>query len=483
MANGYQGAGSYAGYGDPARVKLDRQRQLAEMLSQGATDTSPKGYAEGIAQLGKAWIASQAQGRADAAESAYATDKARRLAQFFNPKADEQGRNLAPDVNVSADPAPAPAQADPRIRSLATALGGVYEGDGKTQPMGMTAAPMADVGEPSFSVGAPVSMPMSAAQMPKPAPDQNALMQQALRYTGGDYQQAMAMVEAKIAPARDAEALSYARGQDAATAKRAADQAATQASQWQQTFDQSGSHYDQTLAATATHNRAMERAAEAKASQPRGGLTGIQGLNFQFKLDDLDKDNAAENQKDKTSVTSLNNTIALLDQYTDKSTPENEARFNEVYGNTINPSGKGDDWLNWKVPSGSPRANGMAMLDQLGGQAFLASITAMRGSGALSDAEGAKLTNAATRLMIPTLSDDEARTAATEFRAALTQSKTAVQNYMTAKAATQQQNRARMQAMMAAASGSEPQQGDINLSQLTPEQLDQLDQQLSQGGQ
>lgn len=189
----------------------------------------------------------------------------------------------------------------------------------------------------------------------------------------------------------------------------------------------------------------------------RGGLTDYQGLQFQFKLDDLDRDIAAERQKDQTGVTSINNTIALLDQYTDQSTPENEARFNDVYGNFNNPTGKGDDFLNWKVPAGSPRANGMAMLDQLGGQTFLASITAMRGSGALSDAEGARLTNAATRLMIPTLSDDEARKAATEFRAALVESKAAIERYMAQKATAQQQNRSRMQAMMGSVGGGQPQ--------------------------
>lgn len=238
MATGYQGYQGYAGYGDPQRAQLDRKRQIAELLQQGATDTSPKSFWEGAAQLGKAFIARGANERADQAESAYATDKARRLAQILNPNADEQGRNMAPDVNVSADPAPAPAQANPNIRSIAAALGGVYEGDGKTQPMGMTAAPMADVGVapapppggqmPSaptqgenikalattlapnetgmpgpgqISMAEPVSMPMTAAQMPKAGPDRAALMQQALRYTNGDFQQAAAIVEAKLGPA------------------------------------------------------------------------------------------------------------------------------------------------------------------------------------------------------------------------------------------------------------------------------------------
>lgn len=67
MASSYQG---YAGY-DPERAKVDRARQMAELLQQGATDTSPKSFWEGAAQLGKAFIARGAMDKADKAESAY----------------------------------------------------------------------------------------------------------------------------------------------------------------------------------------------------------------------------------------------------------------------------------------------------------------------------------------------------------------------------------------------------------------------------
>lgn len=193
---------SYAGYQgyDPERAKVERTRQMAEMLQQGVT-SGPTNVWGGLSRLGQAWLAQDSRKEAEKTEKAYGTDKARRLAQFLNPNADEQGRNMAPDVNVSADPAPAPAQGNPNIRALATALGGVYEGTGKTQPMGMTAAPMADVGAPSISMSEPVSMPMSAPQMPKPAPDRVAALRQALQMTGGDFEQARSLVEAKLGPA------------------------------------------------------------------------------------------------------------------------------------------------------------------------------------------------------------------------------------------------------------------------------------------
>ena len=51
---------------------LDKARQMAELLQQGATDTGPKSFWEGAAQLGKAFIARGANERADQAESTYA---------------------------------------------------------------------------------------------------------------------------------------------------------------------------------------------------------------------------------------------------------------------------------------------------------------------------------------------------------------------------------------------------------------------------
>jgi len=78
MAGGYVG---YSGY-DPERAKVDRARQMAELLQQGATDTSPKSFWEGAAQLGKAFIARGAMDRADKAESAYGDAQKQKYAQL-----------------------------------------------------------------------------------------------------------------------------------------------------------------------------------------------------------------------------------------------------------------------------------------------------------------------------------------------------------------------------------------------------------------
>jgi hypothetical protein len=134
MATGYQGYQGYqgaAGYGDPQRTQLDRKRQIAELLQQGATDTSAKSLPEGIAQLGKAFIASQAQGRADQAESAYAdTVKSRNasLAAALMPNAqgiaNEQLGSAAPfDLTPKgADQRTQQAGENSRYRPLVEAL-------------------------------------------------------------------------------------------------------------------------------------------------------------------------------------------------------------------------------------------------------------------------------------------------------------------------------------------------------------------------
>lgn len=65
----------YQGYGDPDRVRLDRQRQLAELLQTRALDAGPKSLGEGIAQLGTALLARNEMNQADAAETTYADNR------------------------------------------------------------------------------------------------------------------------------------------------------------------------------------------------------------------------------------------------------------------------------------------------------------------------------------------------------------------------------------------------------------------------
>lgn len=71
-----------------------------------------------------------------------------------------------------------------------------------------------------------------------------------------------------------------------------------------------------------------------------------------------------------------------------------------------------------KLP-GSPAADGEALLEQIGGQAFLAGVQSMRGTGPLSDREGKAVTAARTRLLNRGQSPGAARQAAAEFTASM----------------------------------------------------------------
>jgi len=187
----------------------------------------------------------------------------------------------------------------------------------------------------------------------------------------------------------------------------------------------------------------------ANARNPNG-LTPYQEIQFQYKLDDLDRELADKERSRRTNLSTVNGSIALLDSFTGdlSKTPEGAENFREVYGNWVNPTGEGDDMLNPRVQPGSKRANGMAMLEQLGGRAFLDSIAAMRGTGPLSDREGARVTAAATRLTAVTQSDEAALEAAKEFRAALVAYKSALEQDIETNRRAEASRRAQMQAML-----------------------------------
>lgn len=189
-----------------------------------------------------------------------------------------------------------------------------------------------------------------------------------------------------------------------------------------------------------------QRAATAAAT-PRGGLTENQALQFQFKLDDLDRDLAANEERRRASLSTVTTSIALLDDFL---SPQNKPKFEATYGNMINPTGEGDDAFNWRVSAATDpnRADGMAMLEQIGGRAFLNSIAAMRGTGALSDREGAKVGAAATRLAQPNQSDESASKAGIEFRAALLSYQKALEQDIARNRAAEVQRRQQIQGMM-----------------------------------
>jgi hypothetical protein len=192
---------------------------------------------------------------------------------------------------------------------------------------------------------------------------------------------------------------------------------------------------------------APETPKAAGAGAP-GSLTTNQALNFQFKLDDLDRELTEKERVRKSSLASINENLALVNRFTDDSTPEAKAKFEATYGNMINPTGKKDDAFNWNTAWDQNRADGMAILDQLGGSAFLDSIQAMKGSGSLSDAEGARVTAAATRLMTVTMSDTEARIAAKDFKEKLQRYKTALENDIADSRKAEARRRQQLEGMM-----------------------------------
>lgn len=209
----------------------------------------------------------------------------------------------------------------------------------------------------------------------------------------------------------------------------------------------------------------LQRQKPSAQGGAKGGLTANQEFQAQFKLDDLDRELAAAEKKRKSDLSTVTSSLALLDEFI---SPENRKQFNAVYGNMINPTGEGDDLFNWKVSAATDpdRANGMAILEQLGGRAFLDSVAAMKGTGALSDREGARVTAAATRLMQANQSDEAAMKAATEFRAALVSYKSALEQDIAESRKAETARRAQMQTMLGRTPAAEPDDLDAHIDSL-----------------
>lgn len=241
---GYQG---YAGYGDPARAKVDRARQMAELLQQGATDTGPKSFWEGAAQLGKAFIARGANERADQAESTYADNRKR--------MADTLISTMYPDAKAqTANELAAPAAFDltPGGMEQRTASGGISD---KVKAL---AGYLGD--------------PMQAIQI-------------------GQGMQAQ-----QTADTRYADETKYARGRDAVGDNRwqiqfdyQGQRDKTGDAQWQAGFDQSGKQFDAThglnvnqFGEVVRHNKATEglTAAEIAAKNAADAAKAAGGAVF-----------------------------------------------------------------------------------------------------------------------------------------------------------------------------------------------------------
>jgi hypothetical protein len=95
----------------------------------------------------------------------------------------------------------------------------------------------------------------------------------------------------------------------------------------------------------------------------------------------------------------------------------NHAGFKGIYGPFgafgINAGAKPTNIMN------QDELNAMAMLDQIGGEAFLAGVQKMRGTGPLSDNEGKRVSAAVTRLTNRMQSPEAAQQAAQEFMASM----------------------------------------------------------------
>lgn len=232
------------------------------------------------------------------------------------------------------------------------------------------------------------------------------------------------------------------------------------------------------LTETGRHNRATEslgsQRLQFERDRPqRSGLSDYQGLQFQFRLDDLDRELAEKERLRKASLDSISETLALARRF---SGPESKAKFEATYGNWINPTGKKDDLFNPSIAMDQNRSDGMAILEQLGGAAFLDSIQAMKGSGSLSDAEGSRVTAAATRLMTVTMSDAEAAIAAQDFIKKLERYETALKADLENSRRAEVARRQQMNSMMGrgAAGGAED---------LTSYSTEELERMLAEQGQ
>ncbi len=368
MATGYQG---YQGY-DPERAKVDRSRRLAEMLQEGALDTGPKSFWEGAAQLGKAFIARGAMDKADKAESAYGDVQKQKYAQL----AQTLSGTLPGD--------------SPAISSGAKTTFG-DAGEATTTPGAMVAPAQASPQRRIFeALAASGQDPMAAygvaqSMAPKPVDPltiNNRLVDPRTFQVLGDYSDPQKPVEPK-APE---------------TAMDGTMQWNAQTGKWE---DIPG---------------AMDRWRQLNPPKPEGSggtLTPYQ----QFQIDrqtqaDAAKKEETDRQK-QINIASLKDGMSRVDQFL------GSKGFEGLYGTS---------WLGPVPTMGNAKPenvmnqdelNSMAMLNQIGGEAFLAGVAKMRGTGPLSDNEGKRVMAAVQRLTDRRQDKASAMAAANEFKAAM----------------------------------------------------------------
>jgi hypothetical protein len=170
---------------------------------------------------------------------------------------------------------------------------------------------------------------------------------------------------------------------------------------WEQFTDADGQVWD-----VNPYTRERVKAEGMRGRVPGEGGGGISAdLAYRMGRDQLKDAQEAEaaETKARNATSSLDEGIGLVNQLV------SHPGFKTIYG------------LQGALPvfPGTEGADALAMLEQIGGQAFLAGVETMRGTGPLSDNEGKKVAAARTRLLNRGQSPEAAAKAAQEFTASM----------------------------------------------------------------
>lgn len=203
-----------------------------------------------------------------------------------------------------------------------------------------------------------------------------------------------------------------------------------------------------------------------------GSLTPSQRGALEINTAKYDQETENQLKTREANLTTVKDTLSLLDKFI-----ADEDMFKAVYGNVINAKGEKTTFLDtlfgkWPLDWDQTRKDGMARVNQLSGQAFLQAIPQMKGTGALSENEGQKLTQAATRLAAVEISDEEAKTAAEEFRNALIAAKAKIEEDLRRSRAAAETTRRKLRAILDGPAQSSV--GDMRAEDLTDEELEAM---------
>lgn len=173
-----------------------------------------------------------------------------------------------------------------------------------------------------------------------------------------------------------------------------------------------------TLAETGRHNRATEANANDRLafdrSRPAASATGLTSWQEYQMGRDIDKDRREQRSNEASARTSLTNLQETQNRVESLLASDS---FDGIYG-AFGALGANMGAKPTNVMS-QGELDAMALLDQIGGEAFLAGVEKMRGTGPLSDNEGKRVMQAVMRLTNRMQSPEAARQAAQEYIASL----------------------------------------------------------------